>query len=246
MTDSHPFFRLVWRLNALAFLGVALVVGSFASYSIASEFLRSRSHRVVDRGLETPLPAPAERGGTPDVPKPVLRVGQFTRADGAVFQAPLFEVTGRGGNKYISSVKEGGGTTVRNTLFFDSESGDVRRLFSDDKGRILDEDLVTRSASHWPKSRSLARVYIYVPTDTNGDGRLDTGDRQRIVVTRPDGSQPIVLAEDVERFGVGSAQDGREMTLSYFLRKGEELHYGEFDLTAFKPGRTAPVKVPGN
>lgn len=243
MTDSHPFFRFVWRANALLILGLAVVVGSFVGYQMAREVLRSRAvYRAPDRGLETPLPTAERPPSAP--PQEVLHVGQFSRADGPIFHAPLY--AGRPGDayKYISSVKGGGSERIRNIMIFDSRTGAVTRLFPDDKGRILDEDVISRAPDERSRSRSLARVFVYVAADTNGDGRLDTGDRQRIYVTKPDGSAPLLLAEDVDRYGPVSASDNSSMTHAFFLRRGGELTYGEFDLEAFRPGRSTPVTVP--
>ena len=243
MTDSHPFFRFVWRLNALVMLGVAVVVGSFVAYELARQAFRSRAvYRAPDRGMETPLPTAEREPSAP--PQEVLHVGQFSRADGHVFHAPLY--AGRPGDayKYVSSVKGGGGERIRNIMIFDSRTGAVTRLFPDDKGRILDEDLVSRAPDEKSRSEPLARVYVYVAADTNGDGRLDGSDRQRIYVTKPDGSGPLLLAEDVDRYAPAQPTRNSEAILAYFLRRGGELTYGEFDLDAFKPGRTTPVAVP--
>lgn len=242
MTDSHPFFRFVWRINALLILGVAVVVGAFVAYETARQALRSRSvYRAPAGGLETPLPT-AERPPTAP-PQEVLHVGQFTRADGPIFHAPLY--AGRPGDAYksISSMK-GGGERIRNIMIFDSRTGAVTQLFPDDKGRILDEEVVSRRRGEGLQNGTLARVYAYATEDTNGDGRLDSGDRHRIVVTKPDGSNPVVIAENVDRYGAASADRAGDTILAYFLRRGPELTYGEFDLDAFKPGRTTPVAVP--
>lgn len=242
MTDSHPFFRFVWRVNALLFFGVAVVLAAFLTYNLARDLLRSRvAYRAPDRGLETPLPGPERTPDTP--PQEVLRVGQFTRAHGPIFHAPVYVGRAGDGYKYVSSVK-GGGERIRNIMIFDSRTGAVSRLFPDDKGRILDEDEVNRAPDESSRSRMMARVYVYVAADTNGDGRLDTDDRQRIIITRPDGSAPQVLAEEVDRYGPAGPTGNTDSTLAYFLRRGSELIYGEFDLDAFKPARSTPVNVP--
>lgn len=242
MTDSNPFFRFVWRVNALLIFGLALVVGLFVAYQLGRDLLRSRvAYRAPDRGLETPLPAPE---GAPDTaPREVLHVGMFTQADGAIYVAPVFVGAPGDGYKNVSSVK-GASERVRNIVLFDSTTGAVSRLFPDDKGRVLDEDVIVRSRHDWPRSRTMARIYVHVATDTNGDGRLDWRDRQRIVITQPDGSRPTVLVDDVDRYGLATTPDGQETKLSYFVRRDGELLFGEFDLETFEAGRTTPVKVP--
>ena len=242
MTDSHPFFRFVWRANALLILGLVLVVCAFVASQFAREALRGRAvHRAQAGGLETPVAAPA---GEPSRPQEVLHVGLFSRADHRTFRAPL--VAGPPGERYayksIASAK--GSERVRNILFFDAENGEVRRLFPDDSGRVIDEETIARRKKDWEQTRTLARIFVHVPADTNGDGRIDARDLQRIVATRPDGTGLVVLADGVDSFGTESAAEMEKTTLSYFVRRGGELDYAEFDLDAFRPVRSVAVKVP--
>ncbi|TDR89642.1 hypothetical protein [Enterovirga rhinocerotis] len=240
MTDSNVFFRLVWRVNALLILGVALAVCALVGSQLARDLSRGwTASRGPDRGIATPATVPAGRAA--EAPPEVLHVGRFARADGPILYAPLY--LGRPGDiaKYASGPKQGAQT--RNIVFFDSRDGALRRLLPDDAGRILDQTTIARREPG-EDSRPVARLYVHVPADSSGDGVLDHRDLQRILVTRPDGSGQVVLAEGVDHFVTVEAGSGAGRTLSYFVRRGGELHYGAFDLATFEPGRSTPVPLP--
>lgn len=233
MTDSHPFFRVVWRANALLILGVLALVGSWAAYNMARDVWRSRAFRPA-RNVEVPVPSTE---GAAAAREP-LRIGTFARIDARTFTAPLYE------GPPDSYYKSASLTKIRNVLFLDAETGAVRRLFPDDTGRVVLQDDISRRSGERGESRVVARVVIHVPADSNGDGVLDRRDQQRLVAIRPDGTGMVTLAEGIESYRAETVNESELAVLAYFIRRDDELHYAEFDLTSFKPGRTFAVRVP--
>ena len=120
----------------------------------------------------------------------------------------------------------------------------MRRLFPDDTGRVVLQDDISRRSGERGESRVVARVVIHVPADSNGDGVLDRRDQQRLVAIRPDGTGMVTLAEGIESYRAETVNESELAVLAYFIRRDDELHYAEFDLTSFKPGRTFAVRVP--
>ncbi|WP_020177727.1 hypothetical protein [Methylopila sp. M107] len=240
MTDSNPFFRFVWRANALlilfAALGTALVLGAFAAFNLAPllrEFTDGPDFHPAPKQGEQKDPAAEPAGG--------VRIGSF-QASGDVYYAPLYRTLDRDEAKPASFSKSSGyDARALNLVFFDPAKDEVRRLLPDERGLITQQ--TTLRDGNDLSGRVRALLLTYIPADTDGDGRLDDGDAKRIILVRPDGSAMATLADGVDALDTTWRVDGAA-TLRYFTRVGEEVSFGEVDLDSFAVPAEKKVPLP--
>lgn len=239
MTDSNPFFRFVWRVNALVILATALVaalaLASFVAFNIGS----------VLRELGIPDEfEPAPRSADPRSPAPALppqiRIGSF-QAAGPVYYAPLYRGLDRGGMTFGSSSGSNYDASALNLVFFNPATNEVRRLLPDEKGLITQQIALRDGAELSGRIRAL--LLTYVAADTDGDGRVSESDRKRILLARPDGSATVTLADGVDALDTTWRADGAS-TLRFFTRIGDEVRYGEVDLDSFAVAPEKTVSLP--
>lgn len=238
MTDSNMFFRIVWRLNGLVFLCLGLLLLVLAAVTWGGSLFQNSA------GRDLPAVAVAEQPADQKL-KPQL--DNFRRAEGAVFHASLFGWSqdgeeSEGKSKYSSVYGYRTRPPVLNVVFFNATDGSTKRLFPDDGGLVVAQQEIARVDENG-KQQVVGRAFTYVGKDTNGDRRLSETDRQDIVVTKPDGSNPVTIVEGVDNFDTSYRMAATSPILSWFSKIGDELTYGEFDTATFQPGRTLPVTV---
>lgn len=238
MTDSNSFFRFVWRLNALVLLcGGLLLLGVMGAFWGGPLFWGKN---------ERDLPAIPEQQAADQKLKPQLDT--FRRADGPVFHASLYgwsQDSESGGNrrKFSSLYGYRDQPPILNVVFFNSTDGSVKRLFPNDNGLVVEQRDID-SIDEGGRQKVVGRAYTYVSEDTNGDTRLSEADRRRIIVTRPDGSNAVTIVEGIDSLESTYNVSAANPVLAWFSKVGNDLTFGEFDMTSFQVGRTLPVVLP--
>lgn len=235
MTDTNAFFRFIWRANALMIFFAALALGLGLLVTVVGNFILWPN----DRGM--PAPPPAEGAGTtPDTKPATIAVGPITRAEGAIYQFSLLRRSAeRNAGVSLSDIKGYREATTVNVIFFDAASGALRRLFPNDDGVVVEQVEAIEIGS---RSNVRARLFGYVRADTDRDGRLTRSDERRYLVTKPDGSGAVTVAENVESLDLMPIASGAR-TLSFFARKGDQVRYGEIDLESFATGAGREVEI---
>ena len=160
---SSPFFRNVWRFNALAIAavsGLALIVGGYAAFQIARDVFhipyQARDIARVDIA--------GQPGGDPSAGQEVLTTGSFTRIGGTpVLWAP---VTGTQSYDYRASGKEA--SSIRNYLFYDTASGASRKLFNASAQVVVEALELRRPDADSSKRAPDALLISYIANDSNG------------------------------------------------------------------------------
>ena len=183
MMRARLWSRTLWRVNAVVVLVAGLLVSAAAVVVIVA---------VVREASRDPTARERVRR-EPEVAKgDVFELGAMTRLRGTPLL--LIELTSR--QRYNSGSYTAEPASVRNLLFYDSETGKSSWLFAqyglltgvrplaergDDKARI-----------RWIMLESIAQ-------DTNRDGRLTAGDAHALGVVDADGQNYKDLLENVER-----------------------------------------------
>jgi hypothetical protein len=207
MQDSNLFFQFVWRLNALAIAGVALIAGLLGLYGLASVFnWQTRDREVTDLVTVDPRVPRQEEA----------RLGYPSAIAGSqVVRIPLY-LEQRTDVTYYSKAS---GDNMVNELYVDSTTGKSQWLFKGTQRLILNQNLVLRQLkSDEPVVTSI--LYALVEKDSNGDGRLSSQDKVNLGYSAPDGSFYTPLMDNIEKlYATEQVSDDRLMIV--YSRNGE-------------------------
>ncbi|MBI1384547.1 MAG: hypothetical protein GC150_06530 [Rhizobiales bacterium] len=202
-------FRWIWRFNALAIAGVAVIAGLLGLIALAAvgyDFLRIRHVEAVARVDPTGTRAPR------------LELNNFTeigRTD--LFWAARSLVQHE--ERYASGGKSA--WSVRNYVFYDPATGATHELLADDTALVL-------SATHHylpgdeAREQPVAILVRLVRRDTNGDGYLSESDVAELAIASPDGRRIVELAiphDDLK--GTATRADG---TILAFIEAPDGTH----------------------
>jgi hypothetical protein len=207
MQDNNRFFQFVWRLNALAIAGVAVVAGLLGLYGLISIFdWETRDREVTDLlAVE------------PDVSRQdEVRLGYPTTVPGTQYvRIPLFREQKRDLSYYS---KSSGDNTV-NELYVDSSTGKSRWLFAGTDRLILNQlQTMQQLKSAQPIATSI--LYSLVDKDTNNDKRLSPQDFTSIGYASLDGTVYTPLLDNIAKlYAVEQVADDKVMVI--YFRNGE-------------------------
>lgn len=196
MTDSHPVFRLVWRLNAVVILGVGLVAGVVAAWALVQIGRDIVRPRVIDGVMRAPTAQARE----------VIALGGFTEAPGGRYLVgPITGEQDGDGGVYSKTIG-----SSRDLVVLDRETGGVTRVLDRLDHVILSWSypVAERGADADPDPKHL--VVTLVDADTDANGRLDGNDRRAVLVCAPSGrdcGRPITDVDAI--LSLASRVDGR-------------------------------------
>jgi hypothetical protein len=175
-------FRLIWRLNALVILGVGLVAGVVALWALVQ----------IGRDVVRPRAVEGVLNPTLTDRRETLSLGGFEPAPGGRYLVAAIqgEQAGETG-VYAKTV----GST-RDLVVLDRATGVTKRVLGRLDQLILgwSHPVADRAA---PIEPSLLLITV-VEADTDGDTRLDGGDRRAVLACAPSGEAcaPVVAGVD--------------------------------------------------
>lgn len=233
---SSPFFRLVWRFNALAIAAastIAVFIGLFAAYHVAREVFRLPYQANDAVRLE---PQPAATGNPADTQAKALRtdldVGHFQHIGGT--RHYYASIVGAQIYDYRTSSKEATGT--RNMIFFDADTMESRKLLASDDTLII-ETRELREEGQPSDATPKAMLFSLVEADTNKDGMLNVNDARALALSRVDGSGLERLTGIAGQLrGEIVKAGGAELTL--IVEEAHKLYAHAVDLATFKVTHT--------
>ena len=239
---TERFFRWVWRFNALAIAGAALVgvlIAAVCALHIARTFLSVGRH--IASGDVAPMRDKISR--PPNTPEGrVLDVGTFSLIRGTtMLAAPISVRTTSDYFRYSSGSSDSyPGSLTHNWVFYDYANGESRSLLPSDDGVIL-ETRELRADTGPADSAPKALMYLLAEQDTNQDGTLSHADRTVIALARADGKDLIrfpdvpgnVLAKQL------SADASKLIVMTNWDGKIQATH---IDLATFKVTRTDTLR----
>jgi hypothetical protein len=221
MLDRNPFFRFVWRLNALVLFGaasIALVLGAYALYQIVKQ--ETQTSFVEDQARLDPEPVTQEKlslGRLEPVPGRDL-----ARADVRAEQA------GYGGP--ASSDKIIGST--RNVLLLDLETGKTRKLFDTDRNIVMAETRFPVDMRGGPTDApTTGYIFTVVSADSDKDNRLSASDAKSLLGWPIDAEKPVVVANGIDEVLMTQM---RGSVISMVVRTGKRIARLDIDPVTFQ------------
>jgi hypothetical protein len=125
--DSHPFFRFVWRFNAVALCLAILAAGIATFLNFAHDFLAPRIAR--------PAVEPTVSSET-DVRSGSVELGTFTLLKGTPFMYAYLSRRAEGARSSASSRETS--SPPNNIVLYDTRDGSARNLLTNDRQSVLD------------------------------------------------------------------------------------------------------------
>lgn len=177
--DESKVFRVINRLNAILFLilllgGVGLVL-----------FFSIQANNFSTRGTVEVPSDPKDKHS----PKVELVLGSVHGVHGHETQYVELKSRSRGG-KFSSGYNRG---TTKNVLFFVGKEGRTNWLFAKHTQLIRRVLPMNKYDSKEEKSETITIFYEIVENDSNDNQKLDDGDLFSIALTKPDGTNYVVL-----------------------------------------------------
>jgi hypothetical protein len=221
MMDSNPFFRFVWRLNALVLFGaasIAVVLGAYGLYQIVKQ--ETQTSFVEDQARLDPEPVTQEKltfGRLEPVPgRDLARVD--VRAEQPAY----------GG--LASSEKIIGST--RNVLLLDLETGKTRKLFDTDKNIVMSETRFPIDARGGPTDApTTGYIFTVVSADSNKDNRLSASDTKSLLGWPINAEKPVVVVNGIDEVLMTQM---RGSVMSMVVRTGKLVTRLDIDPVTFQ------------
>lgn len=232
------FFRTLWRFNALAIATcgvIGIFVGLFAAYHIAREVFRQPYE--VHNAARVEEPSGTAKPGTAE-PEKTLQVQPFSRIPGTPLVYSIISATQSYDFRYSS--KEA--TSTRNYLIYDTASGTSRAVLPDDRAVVSSFQILTPDNAS-PDTAPLALALAVIDKDANSDGMLNSRDPLALVLTRPDGTGLVRLADGIEEhlgWFVPDRDSAKRDAVALVRQNGKTIALS-VDLQSFKITRTGTL-----
>lgn len=198
-------FTLIGKLNNILLL--CILIGAAASIA----WVIFESKRWQPRGAVEV----AESGTGPHNPI-LLRFEKIENISGARTQMMRLTTQDKSG-KFSSG---GYGSEIRNILFLSGEDKATQWLFKDHKNLIigvakLQEDSHQENSDNSKQQPTRALYFEFVTEDTNKDGVLSSEDNSRIGISKPDGSNFVVILSNLSRVLAYEMSDKENLSVVY-------------------------------
>jgi hypothetical protein len=202
--SENSFFRFVWRFNALAIAGAAIVFLVLGVYAAASIFRQETRERRVTNVVNV-----SDR----DKVSEEFTLGSPTSIAGTAYvQIPLY----RGQSYAASYYSKSSGQNDVNYLFLNVSTNESKWVF-EGAGQliIVSKVLFSKLKSSRDESQTgVGLIYTVVEKDTNGDGRLSERDAVSLAVSDVDGRRYRKLIENIEQlYSVQQITDDKVLVL---------------------------------
>ena len=228
------FFGYVWRFNALAIAGAAVVliiVGSYAAVTIFKDQTRSRRvTNVVNVGENENVSEEFGLGG------PVAIAGtSFVRV-------PLNRSQSYGASYYSKRTDQ----NVVNYLLLNLATGESRWLFEGAGQLITDSQVLFSKMRNLPEEArtGVGIFYVVVESDSNNDNRLTARDAVSLATSAVDGTGYRKLIEGIERlYSVQQIADDKVLVLYQKNKQFVSELYSVPTMTQLMQSNVPKIKV---
>jgi hypothetical protein len=201
--SENGFFHYVWRFNALAIAGAAVVcilVGLYAAATIFKQETRPRRVTNVVNVSEQDKVSEEFTLGAADI---LVGTGYV--------RVPLYRGQSYSASYYSKSSEQ----NVVNYLFLNTSTDESRWLF-ESAGQLLisSQVLLAKLNSSREEQKAVAMIYTVVERDSNGDSRLTGKDAISLATSAVDGDKYRKLIEGIERlYSVEQIADDKVLVL---------------------------------
>ncbi|MEO1292492.1 MAG: hypothetical protein AAFV62_06645 [Pseudomonadota bacterium] len=198
MSDPSPFFRLLWRVNALLISGLALVVLGF----IVSEIVRTYAFRNASNFMAAPAPGP-ERP---------QRVSETIEGFEPLGESGLLVATVVSQRDVDYGLSSKSAYSRHDWLIFDPATEATQLLIGARPNILVRVEPVFQDQEAGTGLRGI--LVEYVPHDSNGNSYLSEQDDHVIAIAAPDGSGLTRLADRAAYRGHSLRDDGSLIVLA--------------------------------
>lgn len=206
----NKFDRIVWRINGILILGVAVLICIGVLLSIGNPFFRKTKDReandIVNVNTETKK-------------KEYLNLGEFEKIEERdFFYSPLY-ADKEGARSYYSKSS----STIRNYLFFDVSKTSSHWLLESHSWRITQTNNIYIELNDKCKS-SIIKGFAFeiVKADSNDDGVLNYEDQSSIYISDYSGKNLKVVIEDANDI-LGIEQSDNDSIVVFFIKDGKNI-----------------------
>ncbi|MEK7991942.1 MAG: hypothetical protein VSS52_013105 [Thiotrichaceae bacterium] len=219
MIDSNPFFKFIWRINALIILFAGILVIGVLIY--LSNHIFSEIFGI--RNVSNVVNIESEQDGI----KQKWLLGYMSKVAGT----PYFMLPLELEQFYQQSYYEKGTTSIHNYLFINAISNNEQRWLMDNDQSLITKYHFLSEPNIDDKTNTIAILYQIVKQDSDGDKRLDVDDGLTISLSKPDGSAYHEILQNVERLFWQQVIDKNILLLTY--RMGEDVFSMQVNLNDF-------------
>lgn len=226
--ESNKFFVFVNRFNSIVFMMVLLAAGaSIVFINIMSNEWRDKRSVKLKEGPDSAVEIELILGNINTV------------AGSTVMYVNLREREGR------SSYSSGGSLgETRNVLFFKDKELKPVWLFKGN-GYLIRNMNELKIGQYTDKNPAISFIYEVVYKDTNGNEKLEGGDKLAIALSRVDGSEFVNVIESVDSLIDHTvSNDGKEVGLIY--QKNRNIYLERISLTDFQSLSKSELTQIGN
>lgn len=218
-------WRWVWRFNALAIAGVAVVGGLLALFALYHVVKDLTGQKYVPNLVNVDPEAQAETSLRINAFSPLGRAGLLWAPIERATVTPL-----RVSSKYAAATVD--------YLIYEPETGRARRLLELPDSMIVEARLLYAPEDDRNERPARAMLVVYVDADSNGDARLNHEDRRRLALARPDGTGLAPLAVTDRMLGVNTLSETEAVAM---IETGGAIEALHLDLAARAVARRTSV-----
>ncbi|MCV6639602.1 hypothetical protein [Candidatus Albibeggiatoa sp. nov. NOAA] len=219
MTDPHPFFKLIWRINAFIVLaGGVLGIGvlSFASYQLFGEVFGT--HRV---------------GAVVNIEQDQAKVEQdwslgfLSKVHGSQYVMLPLELE----QHYQQSYYDKSTSSVRNYLFLNAEDNSEQHWLLETNQYLITHHNVLTEPSDNQHRPSIAILYQVIKVDSNNDKRLSSRDLVTVGLSQLNGAGYKTVLNNIDEIVGQQVVDKNTLLLLY--RQNDIVSSVHIDLNNF-------------
>ncbi|WP_353571728.1 hypothetical protein [Candidatus Albibeggiatoa sp. nov. BB20] len=220
MTDTHPFFRLVWRINGLIIFVVGILtigVLIFLNYQLFHEIFGVHDVSSVIN-VESEQSGEIEQNWS---------YGSMLKVQGSPYLMLPLELK----QNYKQTYYDKSASSTLNYLFVNGENNSEQNLLFDKNQYLINSYYLLSEPSDKNDSPVIAILFQVIKTDSNEDKRLSHADLVTIGISKPNGTAYQEIISNVNQLVGHQMIDKNTLLLLY--HEGQDIFSVHIDLTDF-------------
>ena len=222
INENNKFFTYVWRFNALAIAGIAILSGLIGAYALISILKNETSERHVANIVNV--------GKQEKVKNDFVLGYPYALAGTDYIIVPLY----RNQTYDLSYSSKSTGDNQVNYLFFNGRTGKNKWLAENTNQLFISNIVLSEKLKNSNENNDKATAIIYevVEKDTNGDERLSEKDGLALFSSNIDGSGYKKLIDNIDKlYSFKQISDDR---LLVFYKRNKETKAGVYEIPSMK------------
>lgn len=176
MTDTHPFFRFIWRIN-----GILILFACFLAISVLLYVSREMVSDIFGIRNVSDIVNIEEDNGQ------IVQHWSLTSTD-EVYGTPYFILSLQLEQSYEQSYYEKYSVSIRNYLFINTQQNSKHHWLFDTNDYLIPHKSLLLDPTRDENQKTVAILYEVIKHDSNEDARLSDSDLYTLGLSKPDGS----------------------------------------------------------